>query len=145
MAQNRVASLLPKSSLLLIPSLALPALLPQLLQARLIPLPNDPQRSFLLNLSHLVPVGDAAHRPVRVDDHWAQVVELDCCAALAHVYLCGCIARVGGDGGEGEWRFGIVVLGGGGSVGGLVFGFFFRGRRVVVVGIDCGRHFEGAG
>lgn len=56
-------------------------------QPVLVPLADNPQRVLLFDLGHLVPVCDAAHGAIDVDDHGTEVVERDGRAAGAHVEL----------------------------------------------------------
>lgn len=99
---------------------------PQRRETLLVALADDAQGVVALNLRHLVPVRDAAHCAVDVDDEGPQVVELDAVAVDGE----SCRAARGGWLGE---REGLLVCAGGGIL-----------ATVVVVGgvtaVRGGRH-----
>lgn len=49
-------------------------------QALLVSFTNDAKRVLLFNLRHPIPIGDAGHGAVHVDDERAEGVQLDGCA-----------------------------------------------------------------
>lgn len=81
----------------------------QRLQPLLIPLPQNPYGLLLLHLRHELPVRNPRHRPVRVDDHWSEMVEFHRAAVFAEVEF----GRAGlgrGGAGVGEDQGGLVLF-----------------------------------